>query len=211
VLAPAMETWHEHAHAQAGILTRIAARWVLRDISAAYFTWKRAASKERRAKRISARTLSNWLHRTAAGTFESWHVHAKKQRRIRDVCSRILIHMLHVELATAWETWKDRAKSQARAEGICQRVLGHMSRRCAAFAFGICLPLLEQKNMEQVCTHMMKKMLHHSLDVVMITWKDHARKLRRASVVCARVVGHLLHHAAAAAFESFPCTGAPSC
>ena len=35
--------------------------------------------------------------------------------------------------------------------------------------------------MEQVCTRVVDKMLNHSLDVAMMTWRDHARKQQRAT------------------------------
>ena len=35
--------------------------------------------------------------------------------------------------------------------------------------------------MELVCTRIVKTMLHHSLEVGMMTWKDHARKQQRAT------------------------------
>jgi len=47
------------------------------------------------------------------------------------------------------------------------------------------------------------KMLNHSLDAAMMTWKDHARKEQRATTVCSRVVSHWLHRCKANAFESW--------
>ena len=47
------------------------------------------------------------------------------------------------------------------------------------------------------------KMLNHSLDAAMMTWKDHARKEQRATTVCARVVSHWQHRCKANAFESW--------
>ena len=35
--------------------------------------------------------------------------------------------------------------------------------------------------MEQVCTRVVDKMLNHSLDAAMMTWRDHARKQQRAT------------------------------
>jgi hypothetical protein len=57
--------------------------------------------------------------------------------------------------------------------------------------------------MELVCTRIVKTMLHHSLEVGMMTWKDHARKQQRATTVCARVVSRWLHRCIANAFESW--------
>ena len=91
-LSAAMEMWHVHVHAQwksRGILMRMAASWVLRDISVAYFTWKCAAGKQRRGRRKISRVVDS-LHRIAAVTFENWHVHAKVQRRVEGLCSKIM-------------------------------------------------------------------------------------------------------------------------
>ena len=57
--------------------------------------------------------------------------------------------------------------------------------------------------MEQVCTRVVDKMLNHSLDAAMMTWRDHARKQQRATTVCARVISHWQHRCTANAFESW--------
>mgnify|MGYP007004053072 FL=1 len=57
--------------------------------------------------------------------------------------------------------------------------------------------------MEHVCTRIVNKILNHSLDVAMMTWKDHARKQQRATTVCARVVSHWQHRCTAHAIESW--------
>lgn len=92
-LAAAVEMWYEHAHAQwksSGILMRMAANWVLRDISVAYFTWKCAAGKQRRGRIKLSLVVCHSLHCIAVAAFENWHVRAKEQRRVEGLCSKIV-------------------------------------------------------------------------------------------------------------------------
>ena len=108
------ETWHEHAHHQAnmrGILARIGARCLHRDLAAGFYGWYDRTKKLEEVKSLVDEFILRWEHKVVFRVFVRWSMLPEMSRM------RSLV-MKGITLKKQTEEYEARGRRQIRCRSV---------------------------------------------------------------------------------------------